>query len=410
MPDAPEPSCVLHLSTWDVPCGIAGYCANLVAALGRRGIGHDIFPLPSGSWKWFLPSDIRELEDKILDRAKRVDLVHIQHEHSFFGPANRVRSSARNYGRILSRIVRAGVPVVTTFHTEPYSVKCRRGLASAIDRIDSFRYGITWRSRVGWPIATAWGQATALVHTPATRHVLVRSGIPESSVRVVPLGCMQQRIHRYDQAEAKQMLGISPHEKLITIFGFIGAYKGHDLAVHALKHLPDDYRLAICGGTHPEAKDDFFGGLLDLISALGLHDRVKITGWLATEKAELFYAATDVCLAPYRDVGGGRLSASAAVTWALSSGRPIVASKIDAFQAIQREMPCMLMTTPEQPQEIAWAVERLVADRPTAIRFVEAAGAYCDNHSWDTVAEQTVAVYRETMAAARKRAHRPLAL
>jgi len=395
MPNPSEPSRVLHISTWGVPCGIATYSANLVAALGRQGIESEVFPLEPHAWKAYLPGDTHRLQTEIIARARNVDVVHIQHEHGLFGIANGARSAARNYGRILSGLLASGKPVVTTFHTEPIKSKKHKGIGAILDLIKSLNRGRTWRTRVGRPFAAFPSKAVAVVHAATTRRAFVRSGLPEASVRLMPHGCLPQRTYAVDSAEAKHSLGFATTDKLLTIFGFIGPYKGHDIAVDALTHLPPEYRLAICGGAHPEAKDRYFEKLVGKIEKLGLRDRVTITGWLPSDQADAYYAATDVCLAPYRDKSG--LSASGAVTWALSSGRPVVASKIDAFQAIQRESPCMLMTTPEQPKELAWAVTRLVDDRGMATRLVDAASEYCRDHSWDAVADLTVNLYREVL-------------
>ena len=37
------------------------------------------------------------------------------------------------------------------------------------------------------------------------------------------------------------------------MFGFVGAYKGHDIAVKAIKLLPKKYVLAVIGGRHPNS-------------------------------------------------------------------------------------------------------------------------------------------------------------
>ena len=52
---------VLHVSTWDVPCGIATYCANLVRALDGHGIRSDVYPLAPHRWKTFTAGDVAEL-------------------------------------------------------------------------------------------------------------------------------------------------------------------------------------------------------------------------------------------------------------------------------------------------------------------------------------------------------------
>ena len=393
MPSRVEPTRVLHISTWGVPCGIATYAGNLVAALERLGVAGDVFPLDPHAWQHYLPGDVERLRGQIVERARAFDVVHVQHEHGLFGLAKGARGSARNYGRILGDLLAAGKPVVTTFHTAPLGGRRRRGIAGLLEKVRGFSRARTWYRRVAAPHARARGRALALVHASHTRHALVKSGIPETAVRLMPHGCLPQRATTLDRGEAKRSLGLPGGSTLLTIFGFVGRYKGHDMALKALTHLPPSYRLAICGGPHPDARDGFFESVLRQVGRLGLEDRVTITGWLDPSEADRYYAATDVCLAPYREEAG--LSASGAITWALSSGRPVVASKIEAFQSIQRVAPCMLMTAPGRPQEIAWAVERLSADDRLAAALVAEAGAYCEDHSWDRVAGQTLETYRE---------------
>ncbi|MGC4006332.1 MAG: glycosyltransferase [Pirellulales bacterium] len=121
-----------------------------------------------------------------------------------------------------------------------------------------------------------------------------------------------------------------------------------------------------------------------------------ITGYVEEEVANRFYAATDICLAPYSRKTN--LSASGAITWALSSGKPTIASKIDAFQAIARDGDCMMMVTPEQPQELAWACECLDADEAMRKRLVANAGDYCRKYSWSDTAEQTIELYQRLLS------------
>jgi glycosyltransferase involved in cell wall biosynthesis len=182
---------------------------------------------------------------------------------------------------------------------------------------------------------------------------------------------------------------------LLTMFGFVGGYKGHDIAVRALARLPERFHLAICGGAHPESQDRTLAAVIRLMKKLGLEQRVTITGWLPEGAADLYAAATDVCLAPYRDEA---LSASGAITWALASGRPIVASRIAAFQAICREQPCMLLATPGMVDEFAWAVEKTVTDREFSHGLVTAARRYTQAHSWDETARRTHELYTALVA------------
>lgn len=382
---------VLHLSTWNRPCGIATYCGNLVRSLDGLGIRNDIYPLEPHLWRTFTAADIAELQGDIAEQSRRYDVVHIQHEHGFFGHAVSYKAAARNYGSLLRQLRAAGTPVVTTFHTEPlgFGEHGRRTL-SPQKLLRNVNRRLAWKHHVSGCFGVGPLDAKAVVHTPTTRRALIKQGMPDGAVHVVEHGCLPQRQAWQNPAAAKEELGLPVDSVLLTMFGFIGRYKGHDVAVRALAKLPERYHLAICGGAHPEADDDFLDRLLKLVRHLGIEDRVTITGWLSVDAADVYYAATDICLAPYVDPN---LSASGAITWALASGKPTIGSKVPAFQNICREQPCMLLTTPRMEDEIVWATEKLASDPTHSADLVAAAGRYIDSYSWEETARVTENLY-----------------
>ncbi|MDA0817205.1 MAG: glycosyltransferase [Planctomycetota bacterium] len=380
---------VLHLSTWNRPCGIATYCGNLVRSLDGLGIRNDVYPLEPHLWRTFTAADIADLQADIAEQSRRYDVVHIQHEHGFFGHAVSYKAAARNYGSLLRQLRKAGTPVVTTFHTEPLGAGERRTL-SPQKLLRNVNRQLAWKHHVSVCFGVGPLDAKAVVHTPTTRRALIKQGMPAGAVHVVEHGCLPQRQIWQSPASAKEQLGLPVDSVLLTMFGFIGRYKGHDVAVRALAKLPERFHLAICGGAHPEADDDFLDKLLKLVRHLGIEDRVTITGWLSVDAADVYYAATDICLAPYVDPN---LSASGAITWALASGKPTIGSKVPAFQNICREQPCMLLTTPRMEDEIVWATEKLANDPTHSADLVAAAGRYIDSYSWEETARVTENLY-----------------
>ena len=386
---------VLHVSTWDVPCGIATYCANLVRALDSHGVHSDIYPLAPHRWTTFAAGDVAELLADVAKQSRRYDLVHFQHEHGLYGHAVSYKAAARNYGTMLRLVQDAGRPAVTTFHTEPLGSAAISGRVKVHDAVRNWGRRLAWRRHVSRRFKTAPAGNVAITHTPATRRSLIRRGMPAEAVHIIPHGCLPQRDLRLDALSAKEQLGLPGSSVLLTMFGFLGGYKGHDVAVRALARLPERFHLAICGGAHPESDDDTLARLVRLARKLGLEQRVTITGWLAEAEAELYYAATDICLAPYVDVA---LSASGAITWALASGKPTIASRIPAFQGISREQPCLLLTAPGAVDELVWAAEKLAADPDRGAMLVAAARRYTAAHSWDSTAAATADVYSALIA------------
>lgn len=386
---------VLHVSTWEVPCGIATYCANLVHSLDDHGIRNDVYPIAAHRWTTFTAGDARELLRDIASQARLYDVVHIQHEHSLFGHAVSHTAATRNYGELLRLLRAVDRPAVTTFHTVPLGSEPLGWPPSPARWIRNWNRRHAWRRHVSGSFAAGGHGARAIVHSASTRRVLVRRGMPAEAIHIIEHGCLPSRELKLDRLSAKTRLGLPPATVMVTMFGFVGRYKGHEVAIRALARMPDRYRLAICGGTHPESQDRCLASLVRLARRLGVEDRVTITGWLTEDDAALHYAATDICLAPYIDA---HLAASGAITWALASGRPIIASKIPAFQEMCRKHPCMLLTTPGMADEIAWAVEKVAADDAFARRLVDAASRYVEDHSWQRAAAETESLYAAMVA------------
>ena len=177
---------------------------------------------------------------------------------------------------------------------------------------------------------------------------------------------------------------------IIGMFGFVGRYKGHDIALNVLASLPKNYKLLIVGGQHPEDRSEYFNYLLEQIEELGVVDRVQITGWVSQEEAEAFLGRTKICIAPYREVG---LSGSGALTWLLKSNRWIVVSKIDAFLPLLRTMPGIASTAEGSTNALKWAIETLAAKEFESSPVKKQIEDYVNSNSWNNHAKSLRCTY-----------------
>jgi glycosyltransferase involved in cell wall biosynthesis len=389
---------ILHLTPWQEPCGIAGYAADLIGSLKERGVVNDVHPLNRRGRLYPLAEEVQGELDRFVRQAREYDLVHVQHEFSFFGDyTQQLDRSIRQLGYLLGRLRRQGKPAVVTFHTEPDFLHPLRRIVmrprGVLEALRGYQHCRCWRRWVR-PHFGRSSRFAAIVHTARARAGLIESGFHPTRVHKGTIGVKPRlgNLKQLGRGQAKESLGYPPDTVLLSLFGFISAYKGHDLATAALRHLPPHYHLAIIGGPHPRGGDD---ASLDTVLKMaaehpGLKDRLRVTGYVSPETIDHYHAATDVCLAPYRNFN---LSASAGITWALTSGRPIVASKVPPFLELQDESDCLLLFTENAEHELAWQIQRLTGDARLQQELVENAAAYAERYSWDRVAAEVLGLY-----------------
>jgi len=105
-------------------------------------------------------------------------------------------------------------------------------------------------------------------------------------------------------------------------------------------------------------------------------------------------------LAPYTD---DRLATSAAVMWALSSGRPVIGSRIPAFSELNLGEQRMLLVTPGAPGELARVVIELRENEELMAELVANASLFCAQTGWDKVAQRHLEVYQAAQRSSRGR-------
>lgn len=389
---------VLHYSTWQVPCGIAGYTADLVGELQRIGCLNTVRPIPIARTS---VAGWREELDALCEQARRHDVLHIQHEFGFFRThCGSVRDSNAVFSHLLHRLQREEIPTVVTFHTDFAAL--RPSLPGWFRRVLHFakRLGVSYECALtnlafNWKSSRKWSQPTcgfrAVVHSPRTKAGLVGRGIGAAHISVLPIGIAGAQVTPtpQDRVRAREMLGLPRDAVLMSIYGFVSANKGHLIAKRALAHLPDDYHLVVVGGTHPECVDRTLNKLLNEPNP-SIAARIHVSGYVTPEQSELYKQATDLVLAPYRDPDQ---SGSAAINWGLSSGKPVIAGNIPVFRELNQRAKCLQLVTPNAVHELAWQIKRVMSSPALQQELVEAAHAYVRHSSCAAVAESTRKIY-----------------
>ncbi|MGH7244134.1 MAG: glycosyltransferase [Phycisphaerales bacterium] len=397
---------VLHASSWKTTCGIADYCANLVQSLESVGIQSEIFRLNPEQTRDRNSQELFELMDEFVDRAKQFDIVHVQHEFGLFMGKGLFHESFPVLGRALDGLRAANIPVVITFHTEPLQnlpyppFAIRRSYVILASRV--YRMRRLWKESVANMFRRGSTGTCGIVHSGVTKADLVRSGFGKDRVRVIPHAIVERPSHQWSdrKAEAKQKMRLAPDAKVLSIFGFVARYKGAHFAAGLLPSLPENYHLVIIGGSHPDnLVDNTFQTLTEMKDREPYRGRLHLTGYADRETIDLCQGATDICLAPY--LAETKLSASGAIAWALTSGRPVIASRIAAFTEVVRSSDCMRLVTPEDSEAWIRDIQNLANDGAAQQRLVANARQYSQSLSWKNTARVTLDLYQEVIGSNR---------
>lgn len=394
---AAQPLCrVLHITSWDTTCGIATYAQNLVKHLATQGVRCEVAAINRVETMWMTRSDFRDLLDKAIESARSADAVHVQHEFNLFAASGNLRQSLKHFRYLMAHLHRTGKPVVVTLHTEPF-VPQKRTLRKIPSMFKAMVSRHMWKYYVAPKLNSR--RVRVLVHSEKSRLRMIQSGVRAEKIEVLSHAVPDPfaRDMAMTKPVAKANLGLPEECVLLSVFGFVSTYKGGAFAAGLLEHLSSHFHLALIGGAHPDDLDD--RAIDNVIAASGrASDRLHITGFARPELRDMYHCATDICLAPY--LKGTNLSSSGAITWALSSGRPVIASKIPAFMELNRRYPCVALAAPEAPHEWVWNIHRITCDEDFSAQLVTNALKYSVQFGWDGAAARVANIYRSMIGKA----------
>lgn len=364
-------------STWKEKCGIADYTEQLVDALKKQAHDVEVVRIPSdllsdGSVGIFSKFKII---GRFFSGYEKCDVSHIQHEFGLFG--------FKLYERILLTIyavkkTSGGAKFVTLHTVCAPDGGFGGGMRGFVRR---FFYRNLWV----WFYRKLSKLCFVIVHTEKSRNDFIKFGGDPKKVIIVPHGVsdLDAQINDYS-SDNKLSLGYKSTDKLISVFGFVSWYKGVDLAVDAIKVLPENFKLAVVGGLHPKEKEDStFASVVKVASEIGAN-RVRVTGYLEINEMNRYLSATDIVIAPYREVG---LSASGALTFGLRSGKPVIATEIDAFVNVNSDCGCLYLIKPDSVSELVEAIVEIDKNAQLVKTLTDRAANYCHLRSWSAIAD-----------------------
>lgn len=321
--------------------------------------------------------DVERVE-AALNTLARADVLHVQYEPVVWGD----RSAAQNVDYFCKQIP---VPYVVTVHDarRGYGPVARlqrlwnarqagrntdaSGRAGGQNRAGGYAGAAPWDA-----VYASMRRAWRFWHQERSNAQATRQVMHEAAAALVCTAPEQQRLaplagatpltvipHFVEQrslpnaAEARAALGLEASAFTLTVLGFIHRQKGHDRVVRALPHLPETTR-ALFVGAPSDPNGRFADELRAEARALGVADRVRITGYVDEATLNQYLAATDVAVCPFREAAAsGSLS-----TW-IAAGRPLVVSDLPLFAPYRAAAPkAFAVVLADDPADWATALHR----------------------------------------------------
>ena len=321
-------------------------------------------------WDW---SILRVIQNTC--REFQPDVVHIQYQTGAFG-----MHPAINF---LPRFLR--VPVVTTFHDlrVPY----------LFPKAGPVREWVT----------RALAQSCAAVIATNDEDFLRFETWNLKLASLIPIGSNITTTPPadYNRAAWRAQLGVGQNETLLCYFGFLNESKGGETLMRVLTQLPNAKLLMIGGqvGASDPTNFAYLNKVKTLIDELGLTQRVIWTDHAAPAMVSAHFYASDICVMPYRDGASYRRGTLMA---ALAHGMAIVTTDARIqISDVRTKLPplrdnenCLLVPPADAPA-IASAVQRLVTTPELRAKIGAGARALSQNFTWDKIADQHVALYRQ---------------
>jgi len=244
-----------------------------------------------------------------------------------------------------------------------------------------------------------------LTHAARTKEQLIEEGIPERSVVKIPHGNYLYLCQPSDMPgeEARRLLGLPSHARVILFFGHIEWRKGLERLIEAFAMLAgrnDSLRLVIAG----TANEDF-APHERLIDRLGIRERVVVDlKWIPYDEMQRYFNAASVVVLPYR-----RISQSGVIQLAYAYSRPLVVTDVGGISEVVSEDGTGIVASSEEPEAIARAVEELLADPLRAAQMGRRGRRLAETkYAWTSIARQVAGCYESLVASNGARARRRL--
>lgn len=239
----------------------------------------------------------------------------------------------------------------------------------------------TIRPMIRWTLQRVRGAIG--VCTPL-QDAMLASGLAPQNATVIGNGVDTTRFYSVDRVAARERLSIPQDAQVVVSVGGLIERKGFHFLIPALARIAPRYpglKLYIVGAGEWEGK------LQSMIKALGVRDRVFLTGPQPNEQLKLWYSAADIsCLASSREGWPNVLLES------MACGTPVVATRVWGTPEV--------ITSPDLGVMVDQTSESIAAGLDLALSRTwhrDRIAQYARQRTWDVVAAEVERFFRSKL-------------
>jgi len=227
-------------------------------------------------------------------------------------------------------------------------------------------------------ISWAGREATAVIAVcEALRNSLIAMDVPGSKIRVLRNGVDLATFRPGDRSAARRRLGISA--PMLLSVGNLIPLKGHDLAIEALRRLPE-MQLVIVGDGPERSR------LEQIATRNQVAQRVRFLGRVAHEALAEIYSAADATLLLSTNEGWANV-----LLESMACGTPVVATDTGGTPEVVGSPAVGQLVRERNAAAVAGAVSALFMRQPDR----QAVRSYAEGFSWDATTRGQLSLFED---------------
>jgi glycosyltransferase involved in cell wall biosynthesis len=243
--------------------------------------------------------------------------------------------------------------------------------------------------RVSLP-ALRRSDAIIVVSEYSAEDVAARARLRRARIHVVPLGGPRATETMGVPSDTLARFGVEPGKYVLHV-GVLERRKNLVTLVRAFglwrqQGAPDGYKLVLAGQPGPRPDLDDSRAVQEVIAELDLGQSVVLTGHIVSEDRDTLYRQAGVVAIPSTLEGFGL-----PVLEAFAAGVPVVAARATSLPEVAGDGA--LFFDPEQPQDLADCLARVVSDPEQRASLLRAGAARLPRFTWERCAHGTYGVF-----------------